>query len=97
MKGSFAIVKGQVWACLCRSVGLAGLKTLGLVMTGPFGFHSKGYWLSGFVYYPFMGGSPLLCWAFLPWVGAPVLLGIDPLGHMAQGLLTTLMFMLCRR
>ena len=34
MKGSFAIVKGQAWACLCKSVGLAGLKTRGLVMEG---------------------------------------------------------------
>ena len=31
VKGSFSIVKGQVWACLCKIGDLTRLKTHGLV------------------------------------------------------------------
>lgn len=46
-EGFFLHCKGQVGAYLCKSVGLVGLKTGGLVMEGPIGFHVKEYWLSG--------------------------------------------------
>ena len=75
VRGLFSIVKGQVWACLCKSVGLVGLKTHGLVITSPLGFHSKEYWLSDFVHCHLMGRSPLSCWAICALVGVWCFLG----------------------
>lgn len=46
-EGSFFNVKAKMGLVLCKSVGLVGLKTCGLVMVGTIGFHFKDYWLSG--------------------------------------------------
>ena len=37
----FSIVKCQFWACFYKSVGLLRLKTHGMVIKGPLGFHSR--------------------------------------------------------
>ena len=39
----------------------------------------------GFVDYPLMDGGPSSCWAFMPWVGVLLHLGMNPLGHKAWG------------
>ena len=82
-EGSFFIVKAEFELVLGKRTGLVGLKTLGLVMACLLGFHFKELWHGGFVNYPLVGGSPPSCWAFKPWVGDMMLLGMTTLGHMA--------------
>ena len=76
-------VKAKMGLVLCKSVGLVGIKTRGLVMAGPLGFDFKEYWLSGSVNCPFMWWkSPIMLGIDgLSW--CLVLLGMTPLGHMA--------------
>ena len=65
---SFLIVKAKLGFVLCKSVGLVGLKTVDLVMSGVLGFHFKEYWITAFI------DCPLMLW------GSPIMFGIYDLG-----------------
>ena len=80
---SFLIVKAKLGFVLCKNVGLVGLKTLDLVMSGVLGFHFKEYWITAFIDFPLMWWGSPICLEFMTWVDSLVLLGMTPFRHMA--------------